>query len=53
MKKKIRAMKDVLTIHNTDDPFKILKDAVDNIRFVPKFGTEYKKVASDFNDLAI
>lgn len=50
---KIRAIKDVLTVHNTDDPFRILEDAVNNIKYVPKFGTEYKKVASDFNDLAI
>ena len=49
---KIRAMKEVMTVHNTNDPFSILGDVSNNIKYVPKFGTEYKKTSDNFCDLA-
>ena len=50
---KIKAMKEVMTVRNTNNSISILGDVANNIKYVPKFGTEYKKTADNFNNLAI
>lgn len=50
---KIRAMKEAMTVRNTNNSISILGDVANNIKYVPKFGTEYKKTADNFNNLAI
>jgi hypothetical protein len=52
---KIRALKEAMVVKNIliTDPFTILAEVTNNIKYVPKFGTEYKKAATDFADLLI
>ena len=50
---KIRAMKEAMTVHNTDNPISILADIVSNINYVPKFGPEYNKAEENFDSLSI